>query len=287
MINYSGSTVLAKIFQLIKSKFDSLATVASTGSYNDLTDKPNIGTSVRATIAIESDNVSSINIPITVSDINNLTVYLNGLLLSPTTHYTATTSAITLVGYTVNKGDIFTFVNSVGETGTSLNASASQVLFSDTTSDNSYEDCVTVQDALIRASEFKSDIKKISVNGVEKTPDTEGSVNIAVPSVPVKSISLYGANVSADTNGNVNITGLVKSLSINGTSYSPNSTGVLTLTHIMKNNTNQTMTAKLVAQNNTDYTTKQVRNIFLVPKSQSSNLPTGSSGDICIIYKDS
>ena len=111
MINYSGSTVLAKIFQLIKSKFDSLATVASTGSYNDLTDKPNIGTSVRATIDIESDNVSSINIPITISDTDNLTVYLNGLLLSPTTHYTATISAITLVGYTVNKGDIFTFIN--------------------------------------------------------------------------------------------------------------------------------------------------------------------------------
>ena len=118
MINYSGSTVLAKIFQLIKSKFDSLATVASTGSYNDLTDKPNIGTSVRATIVIESDNVSSINIPITISDTDNLTVYLNGLLLSPTTHYTATISAITLVGYTVNKGDIFTFINSVdGATG--------------------------------------------------------------------------------------------------------------------------------------------------------------------------
>ena len=33
--------------------------------------------------------------------------------MSPTTHYTATISAITLVGYTVNKGDIFTFVNSV------------------------------------------------------------------------------------------------------------------------------------------------------------------------------
>lgn len=287
MINYSGSNVLVKIFQLIKSKFDSLATVASTGSYNDLTDKPNIGTPVRATIAIESDNVSSINIPITISDINNLTVYLNGLLLSPTTHYTATTSAITLIGYTVNTGDILTFVNSVGETGTSLNASASQVLFSDTTSDNSYGESATVQDALIHAAEFRSDIKKISVNGVEQTPDNVGSVNISVPSVSVKSISVNGTTVNADSSGNVNITGLVKSLSINGTSYSPDSTGLLTLTSIMKSDTDQIMTAKLVAQNNTDYTIKQVRNIFLVPKSQSDNLPTGSSGDICIIYKDS
>ena len=79
----------------------------------------------------------------------------------------------------------------------------------------------------------------------------------------------------------------MKTISLNGTSYTPSSTGVLTLNNIMKNNTAQTMSAKLVAQNNTDYTTKQVRNIFLVPKSSSSSLPTGSSGDICIIYKDS
>lgn len=235
MINYSGSTVLAKIFQLIKSKFDSLATVARTGSYNDLKDKPDIGTTSRASVAIASDNTSTIDIPITITDTNQLTVYQNGLILTPTTHYTATTSAITLVGYTANAGDIFTFVGTT-ESGVSLNASASQVLFSDTTEDGCYSGCTTVQDALIHASEFRSDIK---------------------------------------------------SLSLNGTSYTPNSSGVLSLTNIMKTDTEQTMSAKLIAQNNTDYTTKQVRNIYLVPKSSSDTLPTGSSGDICIIYKDS
>lgn len=44
-----------------------------------------------------------------------------------------------------------------------------------------------------------------------------------------------------------------------------------------------TMTGKLVAQNNTNYTTKQVRNIFLV--AEGASLPSGANGDICLVYK--
>lgn len=43
-----------------------------------------------------------------------------------------------------------------------------------------------------------------------------------------------------------------------------------------------TMTGVLTAQNNTSYTTKQVRNIILVAKGNS--LPSGSNGDICLVY---
>ena len=43
-----------------------------------------------------------------------------------------------------------------------------------------------------------------------------------------------------------------------------------------------TMTGKLVAQNNADYTDKQVRNVFII--ADGSTLPTGSNGDICIAY---
>ena len=43
-----------------------------------------------------------------------------------------------------------------------------------------------------------------------------------------------------------------------------------------------TMTGALVSQNNTDYTTKQVRNIFLIADGEA--LPTGSNGDICLVY---
>lgn len=43
-----------------------------------------------------------------------------------------------------------------------------------------------------------------------------------------------------------------------------------------------TMTGALVAQNNTSYTTKQVRNIFLI--ADGEDLPSGSNGDICLVY---
>ena len=43
-----------------------------------------------------------------------------------------------------------------------------------------------------------------------------------------------------------------------------------------------TMTGKLVAQSNADYTDKQVRNVFIA--ADGSTLPTGSNGDICITY---
>ncbi len=44
-----------------------------------------------------------------------------------------------------------------------------------------------------------------------------------------------------------------------------------------------TMTGALVAQNNANYTTKQVRNIFFVAEGET--LPSGENGDICRVYK--
>lgn len=44
-----------------------------------------------------------------------------------------------------------------------------------------------------------------------------------------------------------------------------------------------TMTGVLTAQNNTSYTTKQVRNAFLI--TEGSSLPSGASGDLCFVYK--
>lgn len=43
-----------------------------------------------------------------------------------------------------------------------------------------------------------------------------------------------------------------------------------------------TMTGALVAQNNTNYTTKQVRNVFLIADGEP--LPAGENGDICLVY---
>lgn len=278
-MKYSGSSVLTKIFQLVKNQFDGLATVATTGSYNDLTDKPQIGTTSRASVSIISDGTSNIAIPITVTDITQLTVYQNGLILTPDVHYTATSTEITLVNYVANAGDIFTFVGTT-EAGVTLNGSASQVLFSDTTENNSYDGCATVQDALIKASEFNSKVKSIKVNGTIISADSSGNVDI---SGLVKNISVNGSTITTDSSGNVAITGLVKSLSLNGTSYTPSSAGVLTLSNIMKNNTAQTMSARLVAQSNTEYTTKQVRNIIMSTAEPTSS--DGADGDIWLVYE--
>lgn len=49
------------------------------------------------------------------------------------------------------------------------------------------------------------------------------------------------------------------------------------------NRSGDTMTGVLKAQNNTSYTTAQVRNIFLV--AEGEELPAGANGDICLIYK--
>ena len=43
-----------------------------------------------------------------------------------------------------------------------------------------------------------------------------------------------------------------------------------------------TMTGALIAQNNANYTTKQVRNIILI--AEGENVPSGSNGDICLVY---
>lgn len=43
-----------------------------------------------------------------------------------------------------------------------------------------------------------------------------------------------------------------------------------------------TMTGVLTAQNNTSYTTKQARNIFLI--AEGASMPSGSNGDICLVY---
>lgn len=49
--------------------------------------------------------------------------------------------------------------------------------------------------------------------------------------------------------------------------------------------TGGTLTGALVAQNNTNYTTKQVRNIFLSTTSTPAN-STGANGDIWIVYQN-
>lgn len=71
---------------------------------------------------------------------------------------------------------------------------------------------------------------------------------------------------NADTSAHEDIRAALADIDLSG--YLPKSGG--------------TMTGQLVAQNNTAYTTKQVRNVFLV--AEGNSIPTGANGDLCFVY---
>lgn len=106
-MKYSGDNVITKIFQLIKSEFDKLSTVANTGDYGDLINTPLIN---REDIEVIEGGTSTINIPSTMTSTISLFVYLNGLLIVPNKHYTISNDILTLNDYTTKSGDIFTFI---------------------------------------------------------------------------------------------------------------------------------------------------------------------------------
>ena len=65
--------------------------------------------------------------------------------------------------------------------------------------------------------------------------------------------------------------------------YSVNAVGNWSMSsYTLLKKTGGTMLGALVAQNNTNYTTKQVRNIILV--AEGEDIPTGANGDVCLVY---
>ena len=67
------------------------------------------------TITITEDNVSTIAIPFICTLPKALMVYQDGVLLTQGENYTFENNTITLVDYTCNTGDIFTFIYFAGE----------------------------------------------------------------------------------------------------------------------------------------------------------------------------
>lgn len=167
-------------------------------------------TSTRKSIILDADNITDIDIPFTINDTKNLIVYLNGILLVPSIHYTSTTSKITLTGYEGKSGDIVTFIGN-DSVSTSSEILATEVGIQDAA--GNYPNANSVENALIQLANNTKNIVKYDSDTI--------------------------------------------------------------------------MTAKFIAQNNTDYGVKQVRNIFLIEKSDAEiSMPQGSSGDICIIYNN-
>lgn len=244
-MKYSGQSTLTKIFQLIKSKFDSLATVATSGSYNDLIDKPELGTVVRGTFVVSDASTQVINIPISIASVDNLVVYVNGLLMTSGVHYTATTTSITLMSYYPTVGDIFTFIGSTTDPGTNTDVQATDVLFQDTTN---YEGCSNVYDALESIATKEGNLES-QVSTLSETVSSQGSTMQS----HADSSTLHLSTSDRDTLDNA----------------LPKSGG--------------TMTGALVAQTNTNYTTRQVRNVIISTSEPTSS--DGQNGDIWIVYE--
>lgn len=115
-LKYTGQGSLTQIFSLIKSKFDGLSKVASSGSYKDLSDKPTIPVMPSLTfqvgsVQISSDSVTAVNIPTNITSTTNLMVYHNGLLLTEGTNYNKGNGSVALIGYTASLDDVFTFIS--------------------------------------------------------------------------------------------------------------------------------------------------------------------------------
>lgn len=109
-------------------------------------------------------------------------------------------------------------------------------------------------------------ITGVSANGTSVA--TSGVANI-----PAASTSAYGVT-KLSTATNSTSTSLAATASAVKSAYD--------LANAAMPKSGGTFTGKAVAQNNTNYTTKQVRNIFLV--ADGASLPSGANGDICLVY---
>jgi hypothetical protein len=130
-------------------------------------------------------------------------------------------------------------------------------------------------------------ITGVSANGTSIA--TSGVANI-----PAATTSKYGVTKLSSSTSSTSTTLAATSSAVKSvkdsiptkTSQLTNDSGFLTSHQDISGKLDKsggTMTGKLTAQNNTSYTTKQVRNAFLIK--EGSSLPSGASGDLCFVYK--
>lgn len=219
---------------------------------------------------------STINIPFTITDTNGLTVWQNGLLLEPATNYTATTTAITLNGYTAEKDDIFTFVSSI-PVGNIDSISATNVVTA------AVDGATNVEDAL---STVKPHVILFSA--------TDGSCNHTfndvVKYLDAGSAQFYYNNVSGHVAARDNTTILIQFIEANGNIIiavltSDNHAEITPYGKSMYVDSSNMARNVLVANSTSvvNYTTAQMRNITL-----STTTPTtsdGKNGDIWFVYQ--
>lgn len=110
---------------------------------------------------------------------------------------------------------------------------------------------------------------------------TSTATNVPLSAAQGKALNdkIATAQTTADS-ANTKATSLESTVSTLSSDNTTNKNNITSLTNNKLNKSGGTMTGVLTAQNNTSYTTKQVRNIFISTSSPSG----GSSGDIWIKY---
>lgn len=204
---------------------------------------------------VATEGASTISIPISITSTAGLAVYENGLLLEEGNQYTvASTSTITLNGYTATGGDIYTFVSNKALAPLNVSTDASGISFNST----KFNGINSVQDAL----EYLKD----NLNTGDFLPLTGGSVTGDITiSGSVKAANIRLNNSTTSTSFNYFITD-------NGSGYDMKRVGKSNLLTAFTSTTTATTSGS-----------KSLRNIIY--KTEAPTASEGVNGDICIVYE--
>lgn len=236
-----------------------LITFVATVEASDFTDEKVIKGEVTTTAG-----QTVINIPFTIISTTGLAVYENGILISEGNQYSATTTAITLLGYTANSGDIYTFVSDRALAGLSLTPNAATITLSST----AFSGITNVKDAL---EHVKDNLEQyLPLSGGDMT----GIINFA-----------NGFSITDKNNNHIAV--VDNNSTLTGFGIFGAQTAVVSTTNasngIIVNNSQTSLVGKTVVSGaSTDLGVAVVRNIMY-----STSVPTssqGEDGDICIVY---
>lgn len=198
-----------------------------------------------------------INIPFTIVSTTGLAVYENGILISEGNQYSATTTAITLLGYTANSGDIYTFVSDRALAGLSLTPNAATTTLSST----AFSGITNVKDALEQCLPLSGGNMTGAINfanNFSMTDKNNNRIAVVENNNALTGFGIFGAQTAVVSTVNAS----------NG---------------IIVNNSNILLVGNTVVSGaTTDPEVAVVRNIMY-----STSIPTssqGEDGDICIVY---
>lgn len=235
---------------------------------------------------VATAGVSTIAIPISITSTIGLAVYENGILLEEGEQYTATTSAITLNGYTAEAGDVYTFVSNKVLTG--FNATPNAQLI--TLNSSKFTGLTNVQSALESLKDITDTLNNSKItNASELSLNSSKFSNITTTQAALENLQDNKLSLSGGT-----LTGAV---TVNNTLTASNfnmsaSNSATNLDYIIGTTSSTSNFAKVTKANfltmfagttvSTNSGTRGLRNIMFKTAEPTSS--EGSNGDICIVY---